>query len=117
MGVDGNGASTTNPKGMAMATKQDAQWVTIDPTTLSPEQQDTYAKYKALYREMKNAREIFESEMSQDVAAGERMIFGYNFGKLSIAIVPDDRKPAKAKQSTQSLAGYMASRTAAGQSC
>lgn len=100
-----------------MATKQDAQWVNIDVDTLASDQRAAYDTYKALYKRMKECRDVFEQSMSAHVPEGERMIFGYNFGKLSIAIVPDDRKPVKAKQSTQSLVEYLASRAASGQSC
>lgn len=97
--------------------KQDAQWVTIDPTTLDADVLEAYAQYKDAYREMKELRNAFEKAMAVDVPSGERMIFGYNFGKLSIAIVADDRVERKPKQATQSLADYLARRAAAGQSC
>lgn len=97
--------------------KHDADWITIDVTTLDADVLEAFAQYKDAYREMKELRGAFEKLMAADVPAGERMIFGYNFGKLSIAIVPDDRKPAKAKQSTQSLAEYLASRAQSGERC
>lgn len=97
--------------------KHDAEWTTIEIDSLSDHQQNMYGQYKELYRRMKSAREAFEAAMAEGVPAGERMIFGYNFGKLSIAIVPDDRKPAKAKQGTLSLAEYLAGRKASGQQC
>jgi len=97
--------------------KQDAVWVEIDPETLAGDQRQAYADYKAAYRMMKEARQAFEALMSADVQTGERMIFGYNFGKLSVAIVEDDRKAAKPKAMKQSLAEYLASRSAHGDRC
>lgn len=87
--------------------KQEANWVTIDVETLSDVQQMAYDEYKTSYRKMKANREAFEAEMSAGVPAGKRMVFGYNFGKLSVALVDDDRK-AKAKATTASLADFLA---------
>lgn len=92
----------------------EANWVEINVSSLQPEQAQAYEAYKAKYREMKVCREAFESIMQTGVPDGSRMILGYNFGKLSAAIVPDDRKPAKAKASTQSLAEFLAAQANAG---
>lgn len=97
--------------------ESNAVWTTIDPASLSETQADAYAAYKALYRSMKDAREAFEGAMQAGVPDGQRMILGYNFGKLSAAIVPDDRKPAKAKATTQSLAEFLAAQSAQGHRC
>lgn len=98
---------------MAKKYATDAVFVTIDPQTLLPAQLAAYEHSKTLYREYKAAREAFENAMQEGVQEGERMVFGYNFGKLSVAIVPDDRKPVKAK-STQSLAEFLAAQAAGG---
>lgn len=87
--------------------KKDAVWIEIDPNTLSGEQGEAYARYKDYYRAMKTQRQVFEASMSVGVAEGKRMIFGYNFGKLSVAIVADDRKSKTAKVKL-SLAEFMA---------
>lgn len=108
--------STGNPKGYDMArntVKQDADWITVDPNTLDAADLARFTEYKEAYKMMKAAREAFENGMQASVPEGERMIFGYNFGKLSVAIVADDRKPAKAK-ATVSLADYLAARAASG---
>lgn len=96
------------------AKRTDAQWQTIDPTSLSGEQITTYADYKEAYREMKTKREAFETSMQAGVSEGSRMILGYNFGKLSAAIVPDDRKPKAAKATTQSLAEFLVAQANSG---
>lgn len=96
-----------------MAERQKADWIEIDPATLSSDQRTAYDQYKQMYRSMKAARELFEAEMQAGVRGGERMIFGYNFGKLSVAIVADDRKPAK-QSKVKSLADYLAERSASG---
>jgi hypothetical protein len=94
--------------------KVKADWLTIDPASLAPKQAELYLQYKACYKAMKQARELFESAMQEGVPEGERMILGYNFGKLSVAIVPDDRKPAQAAKGVVSLAAFLAARQEAG---
>lgn len=94
--------------------KQEANWVNIDIDTLHDEARNAYDAYKAAYRAMKAAREAFEGVMSEDIPSGQRMIFGYNFGKLSVAVVEDDRKAAKPKAQTQSLSQFLAQAKANG---
>lgn len=93
---------------MANNGKSDAVWVEVDVDSLDAAQREAYVQYKALYRQMKAQREAFEVSMSADVQSGKRMIFGYNFGRLSIAVVEDDRKIAKPKTQRMSLAEYLA---------
>lgn len=78
-----------------------ANWLTIDPASLSIPQQKQYARYKAAYAEMKAEREAFEADVraAANLPAGQRLAIGYNFGKLSFAVVADDAKPAPAKGS------------------
>lgn len=97
-----------------MARDNTANWVQIDIETLAAEQRKAYDDYKAAYRLMKDAREVFERSMQEGVPEGSRIVLGYNFGKLSAAIVADDRKPAKAKTSTQSLADFLKAQGAQG---
>lgn len=82
---------------MATTQKRDATWINIDIATLSADQQAAYKSYKDAYALMKAEREAFEALISAAVnpPAGKRVVFGYNFGKLSLAIVDDDTKPAK----------------------
>lgn len=100
-----------------MATaKTDADWLTIDANSLPPIIKDKYDAYKQAYHAMKAARQDFEATMTEaaSLAKGKRMIFGYNFGKLSIAVVADDRKPAKPKNNVLSLAVFLDKQSAAG---
>ena len=92
---------------MAKQIKQDATWVNIDVDTLNPRQAEAYQEYKRQYREMKAQRERFEGIMAIGVPEGKRMIFGYNFGKLSVAIVDQDRTETKPKSATLSLAAFL----------
>lgn len=72
-----------------------AVWTQIDTNTLPTPIAMQYANYKSAYVEMKAERKAFEDALSALLAipAGKRAVFGYNFGKLSIAIVADDAKP------------------------
>lgn len=90
-------------------------WTEIDPTTLPDVVQKAYADYKAAYREMKECRMLFEAELNEaaNPPAGKRIVCGYNFGKLSIALgdAKDERKPAAAKGT---LADFLAGQVASG---
>lgn len=94
----------------------EATWVNIDIDTLTSEQQTAYAAYKVAQRQAAALREAFETSVTESAGLpqGKRMVFGYRFGKLSAAIVDDDRKPAKAKQNTASLADFLAAQAASG---
>jgi hypothetical protein len=98
------------------AKRTDATWIEMDVATLDHNTQTQYQMYKQAYADMKAQRQKFEDMMQTDAGLpeGKRMVFGYNFGKLSVAIVDDDRKPAKAKQAKQSLADFIASQAQAG---
>lgn len=96
--------------------KTDAVWNELDPTTLPEVAGKAYDAYKALYRQAKEQRVAFETKMNELAALpdGKRMVFGYNFGKLSAAIVDDDRKPVKATPAKQSLADFLKAQQANG---
>ena len=83
----------------------DLQWRNIDIETLSPDMQEAYKSYKAAYAEAMRIREGFEHMIADAVKipAGKRVVFGYRFGKLSLAIADDDTKP-KAPSKAASLA-------------
>jgi hypothetical protein len=88
--------------------KTEAVWHEIDPASLHAEAAEAYGEYKRLYRAAKDAREVFEASMSKAAAlpSDKRMVFGYNFGKLSVAVVENDVKLAKHKP-RQSLSSFM----------
>ncbi len=94
------------------ATKSTLVWSEIDPASLSEKQQEAYADYKAAYAVMKQHRVAFEQSMQVHAPAGSRIVCGYNFGKLSVALAPDDAKPVK--QAKGSLADFIASQQAGG---
>lgn len=90
-------------------------WSEIDPATLPAHIQEAYGAYKVAYAAMKEKRQVFEQSMNDvPLPEGKRIVCGYNFGKLSIALADDDRKPAKAQASKGSLADFIAAQTASG---
>jgi len=101
---------------MAQAKRTDAQWIVIDPTTLNDLPRAAYDVYKDAYKTARKAREDFETLMAEsvEVPEGKRLVFGYNFGKLSVAVVDDDRKPAAKANVPQSLSSYLAGMTQKG---
>lgn len=93
---DGDQASL-NPKGNDMIKSETkANWQTIDTETLPAPIAKQYAHYKESYAEMKAERKAFEDAVTDLISPpkGKRIAFGYNFGKLSVALVDDDAKPA-----------------------
>lgn len=96
--------------------KSEANWVNIDPSTLTVELREAYEAYKAAYRVTKAKRDTFQDAM-QDAAglpASQRLVFGYNFGKLSIAIVAAEAKVVSKAKPAQSLAAFLSTATADG---
>lgn len=89
-------------------------WQTIDPATLSVSIQKQYARYKEAYREMKAERDAFEVAMREAAPAptGMKLAIGYNFGKLSVALAPDDGKAASSAKPALSLSAFLASQSA-----
>lgn len=79
-----------------MANDTKANWQNVDVETLPSTIREHYDAYKAAYAEMKEARGTFEVAMRtalmEATPKGKRLAIAYNFGKLSVAIVEDDRK-------------------------
>lgn len=91
-----------------MAKTSTATWTQIDTDSLPAAIAKQYARYKEAYTEMKAERKAFEDALASAIAVptGKRAVLGYNFGKLSVAIVDDDKPTAKAS-SAVSLASLM----------
>ena len=82
------------------APKTELEWTQLDPSTLSPELRKAYDVFRDAARHANSLREAFERAMTVaiDPLEGEKVVFGYRFGKLSLAIAPADkpRKPSAA---------------------
>lgn len=93
---------------MAKVERKPLAWVEIDPATLSEAEQAAYQAYKLAYKVMKEKRDAFEASMQTRAPQGKVLKFGYNFGKLSVAL---DDKPVTATtkaQGRQSLEAWLA---------
>jgi len=90
------------------------EWTDIDPAELSADAQSHYAAYKASYRAMKEAKARFEASARECIPApdGLEVKFGYNFGKLGIALAP--KGEAKVAKPKQSLAEWIEAQQASG---
>lgn len=86
----------------------DLAWKNVDLDTLTAVQREAYEDYKEAQREAAKLRTAFEELMQAGVPTSRRLVFGYRFGKLSVALAEDDRKPPKAASKALSLADYLA---------
>jgi len=93
----------------APATKE-IEWTQLDPDSLSPDLRKAYDAYRQAAKAAAVLRTEFEARMTVaiDPLDGEKLAFGYKFGKLSLAIVPADRP--KRRTAAVSLADYLASK-------
>lgn len=78
----------------AAASDDKADWREVDVKTLSADAQKAYESLKAAQRKAAELREAFEKTAAAGVklAAGRKLLFGYRFGRLSVAIVADSGK-------------------------
>jgi hypothetical protein len=84
----------------------DLNWQTVDVDELPEHIRKGYEDAKAAYKQYMRLRQEFEDNMQAQFAStlpeGQELKFGYNFGKLSIAVGPVRvKKQAKAKMSLQ----------------
>jgi hypothetical protein len=70
------------------ARNPDLVWQELNPDTLQPESAKAYRAYKAKYAEAKSLKDAFEACMvkAAELPATHTLRFGYNFGKLSVAV-------------------------------
>ena len=87
---------------------KEIEWTQLDPDSLSADLRKAYEEYRTAAKAAATLRTAFEARMTNaiDPLDGEKVAFGYKFGKLSIAIVPADRP--KRRTAAVSLADYLA---------
>lgn len=87
------------------------KWTTVDVSKLGGELQMQYNGMKALYRQYAAAKAEFESAMQaafgDKLPGGKELKFGYNFGKLSIAVGPARERKQRKTQETASLEDWL----------
>lgn len=91
-----------------MAVQMKADWTELNVAELHPKLQEAYKAYKDVYSEMKRIRAGFEAAMNDQsgLPDSKRLVFGYNFGKLSVAVVDAAVVKPKAK-APQSLSAFL----------
>lgn len=89
-------------------------WIAIDPASLSPELQAAYETLRESRRKAAQDRKAFEEMMQEAAPEGQRMVFGYNFGKLSIALVLGEAKAKAPVKGAVSLADFLRQKAALG---
>lgn len=96
--------------------KTELAWTDINPAELPPPVRVKYDAYKAAYRAMKEAKLAFEESARGVIPApdGFEVKFGYNFGKLGIALAPVSDKPKPAAKGATTLAQWIAAQQAMG---
>lgn len=104
-------------------------WKTIDKQALinaigNEQASIAWAHYedaKQAYREYKALRQIFEAQMQacfeDKLPVSRELKFGYNFGKLSIAVGPVTERKAQPKADGESLGDWLAGQAASGNRC
>ena len=97
-----------------------SDWQTVSPDTLEANTLALYLAAKEQYRVYKAARQAFEAQMNEDMAehmpCGQELKFGYNFGKLSVAVGPKTERRAKKAAETLSLGDWLQAQAAQGRS-
>ena len=99
-----------------MTKTNDAVWIDVDLDTLSGDMRAAYEAYKVAQRAAAELRTQFEALVNKgtELPQGQKLVFGYRFGKLSAAVVADDSKPKAGTPAKQGLADFIATQQAAG---
>lgn len=99
-----------------MAKDTTANWQNIEVASLSADAQAAYEMYKEASRKSAELRVKFEQMVNEGAGLpqGQKLVFGYRFGKLSAAVVKDDSKPKSGSPAKLSLADYLKGQQAAG---
>ena len=96
----------------------DLTWNNVDVSELTDDNQALYHASKEAYRAYKVARDAFENAMQVSFAKhlpeSSELKFGYNFGKLSVAIGPKTQRKVKSEAVKQTLAEFLAAQAESG---
>lgn len=92
---------------MDMATDT-TEWVTIDPSGLTPKQRRAWSNYQEATKRAKEQREELESILQEGLPKGKALKVNLRFGKLQVALAEAGARPAKADTKAMSLAEYLA---------
>lgn len=92
-----------------MAVKSDLNWQNLSIETLSPTAAKAFAGYKEAYKLATERRKAFEATMIADakLPSTHTLVFGYRFGKLSVAVTEATELKTPQKSGGLSLADYL----------
>jgi hypothetical protein len=89
----------------------DLIWRNVETDDIPVTALELYNSYKTLQRQAAAAREAFEAAFALALAITptdpRRIVFGYKFGKLSIAIAPNDKPKPTPKRTTSTLSDFV----------
>lgn len=99
--------------------KSELQWCNVNiDSELSDDCRELYDASKEAYKAYKAARGAFEDAMQTSFGASlpdsQELKFGYNFGKLSVAIGPKTQRKSKSEAPKQTLAEFLAAQAESG---
>jgi len=85
------------------------EWINnVDVSQLSAEQQNAYEAYRTARKIAGEAKGKFEASMQTLAPRGQRLVFNYRFGGLSIAVADGQVKPKAEAKPKQSLTAFLA---------
>jgi hypothetical protein len=81
-------------------------WDNVDPQSLPEDLQRLYYAYRKAADAASEARKLFEAECNEafDTGPGNRLAFGYKFGRLSVAIVRNAPRSSSSAKAITTLA-------------
>ena len=98
--------------------KSELQWTNVNVEELPEALRDLYTESKEAYKAYKIARDAFENAMQvgygDHLPDNSELKFGYNFGKLSVAIGPKTQRKVKSEAVKQTLAEFLAAQAESG---
>ena len=86
---------------MSNSSSEKLNWLQVEISDLSPDNQKLYATLKKAQEQTAKIREDFENSVRKQAAdmipEGHTLAFGYRFGRLSVAAVPAEKPKVAAK--------------------
>lgn len=94
------------------------EWINVEVAQLPSVRQSQFAEMKRIYKDYQAAKQAFEDGMNEDYAdslgADQCIVFGYRFGKLSVAVAPRETKRVASAKPAVSLSAFLATQSAGG---
>jgi hypothetical protein len=85
----------------------DTEWVTIEPSGLTPKQRRAWQGYQEATKAAKEQREALETVLQEGLPKGKALKVNLRFGKLQVALADASARPTRADTKAMSLADYL----------